>query len=277
MSVLLNNTVVNNQFNIIDNSQHQTVKIENTKDGENFEFNITDNIKNLTLLVFLHLNNTVNLKFNIANNTNVNIVNIYKNKDNHQNINLEYNVLANSTLNLYHLNIVDSNINENVTFNLLEKRSKVIYYLASLSTSDKQKNEIIYAHHQAPQTFSEIKTYSIAKDASLQTVKCTSHIEKTMAKSEAHQELRLLVFDKTSRAISDPILLIDENDIKASHANALGMLDPEQVFYLQARGLTVNQARKLICMGYFKHVIEAIDDEKIQTEIINEIDREIGE
>ncbi|AHI58623.1 hypothetical protein P344_06610 [Spiroplasma mirum ATCC 29335] len=139
MSVLLNNTVVNNQINIIDNSQHQTVKIENSSDGENFEFNIANNIKNLTLLVFLHLNNTVNLKFNIANNSNINIVNIYKKKDNHQDVNLEYNVLANSTLNLYHLNIVDSNINENITFNLLKKRSKVIYYLASLSTSDKQK------------------------------------------------------------------------------------------------------------------------------------------
>ncbi len=149
--------------------------------------------------------------------------------------------------------------------------------MASLSTHEYHKNAIIYAHHLAPAIESEIKTYSIAKDNSLQTVKCTSHIEKIMGKSEAHQELRLLVFDKTSKAISDPILLIDENYIKASHANVVGMLDPEQIFYLQIRGLTIKQSRKLICMGYFKNVIDAIEDEELQKNIINEIDTEIGE
>src|SRR5699024_1497755 len=125
----------------------------------------------------------------------------------------------------------------------------------SLAINNNKKEVVIYANHRAIKTMSNIKTYSIAKDQATQIVKCTSDIAKTMSKSEAHQELRLLVFDKTAKAISDPILLIDENDIQASHANAVGMLNPEQVFYLQTRGLSKNQARKLICMGYFKDVL----------------------
>ncbi|WP_353486966.1 SufD family Fe-S cluster assembly protein, partial [Spiroplasma phoeniceum] len=239
--------------------------------------NFATNLVNETFLFFLNLTSEVTINYNIPANSQINIINIYKNRECEQIANLFYNLLEKAQVNIYHLNIVNSSITENITFNLWGKRSAIKYYLASLSTHEYHKNVIIYAHHLAPATESEIKTYSIAKDNSLQTVKCTSHIEKKMGKSEAHQELRLLVFDKTSKAISDPILLIDENDIKASHANAVGMVDPEQIFYLQTRGLTITQAQKLICMGYFKNVIDAIEDEELQKNIIDEIDTEIGE
>ncbi|WP_425379916.1 SufB/SufD family protein [Spiroplasma endosymbiont of Stenodema calcarata] len=277
MRVLINQhqEVINDNL-LIDDTIKNLI-IENTNPGEVINLNFTTNVINKTFLIFLNLTAAATINYNIAAQTQVNIINIYKNRECEQVANIFYNILEKTQVNAYHLNIVNSNITENVTFNLQGKRSIIKYYLASLSTRDYHKNAIIYVHHLAPATESEIKTYSIAKDNSMQTVKCTSHIEKTMSKSEAHQELRLLVFDKTSKAISDPILLIDENDIKASHANAVGMLDPDQIFYLQTRGLTVKQARKLICMGYFKNVIDAIEDETLQKNIIDEIDKEIGE
>lgn len=277
MRVLLNQQKEIVSDNLLINDTTQNLTIENTNPGQVINLNFTTNLPNKTFLIFLNLTAEATINYNIPAQNQINIINIYKNRECEQVANLFYNVLERTQVSVYHLNIVNSNITENVTFNLQGKRSTLKYYLASLSTHDYQKNAIIYTHHLAPATESYIKTYSIAKDNSLQTLKCTSHIEKTMSKSEAHQELRLLVFDKTSKAISDPILLIDENDIKASHANAVGMLDPDQIFYLQTRGLTVNQARKLICMGYFKNVIDAIEDETLQKKIIDEIDKEIGE
>jgi Fe-S cluster assembly protein SufD len=249
----------------------------NNKAGEVINVNFAINLVNETFLFFLNLTSEVTINYNIPANSQINIINIYKNRECEQIANIFYNLLEKAQVNIYYLNIVNSSITNNITFNLRGKHSVIKYYLASLSTHEYHKNAIIYANHLAPATKSEIKTYSIVKDNSLQTVKCTSNIKKTMGKSEAHQELRLLVFDKTSKAISDPILLIDENDIKASHANAVGMLDPEQIFYLQTRGLTITQARKLICMGYFKNVIDAIEDKELQKNIIDEIDKEIGE
>ncbi|WP_338954515.1 SufD family Fe-S cluster assembly protein [Spiroplasma endosymbiont of Polydrusus cervinus] len=276
MRVLVNKQeLVSDKFNV--DATTTELALENNQPGEVIDINFVPNLVNKTFLFFLNLTSEVTINYNIPANSQISIINIYKNRECEQTANLFYNLLEKSQVNTYHLNIVNSSITENVTFNLQGKRSILKYYLASLSTYDYYKKTIIYAHHLAPGTESEIKTYSIAKDNSLQTVKCTSHIEKTMSKSEAHQELRLLVFDKTSKAISDPILLIDENDIKASHANAVGMLDPEQFFYLQTRGLTITQARKLICMGYFKNVIDAIENEELQKNIINEIDKEIGE
>ncbi len=276
MQVLMNEQkLIGDNFTI--DSTTPKLTFANNKDGEVININFTTNLVNETFLFFLNLTSEVTINYNIIANSQINIINIYKNRECEQIANLFYNLLEKAQVNIYHLNIVNSSITENITFNLRGKSSTIKYYLASLSTHEYHKNAIIYAHHLAPATESEIKTYSIAKDNSLQTVKCTSHIEKKMGKSEAHQELRLLVFDKTSKAISDPILLIDENDIKASHANAVGMLYPEQIFYLQTRGLTITQARKLICMGYFKNVIDAIEDEELQKNIIDEIDTEIGE
>ncbi|WP_425379216.1 SufB/SufD family protein [Spiroplasma endosymbiont of Polydrusus pterygomalis] len=276
MRVLFNKQeLVSDKFNVDATTPELT--LENNQPGEVIDINFVPNLVNETFLFFLNLTSEVTINYNIPANSQINIINIYKNRECEQTANIFYNLLEKAQVNTYHLNVVNSSITENVIFNLQGKRSILKYYLASLSTHDYYKKAIIYAHHLAPETESEIKTYSIAKDNSLQTVKCTSHIEKTMSKSEAHQELRLLVFDKTSKAISDPILLIDENNIKASHANAVGMLDPEQFFYLRTRGLTITQARKLICMGYFKNVIDAIENEELQKNIINEIDKEIGE
>ncbi|ALA97037.1 ABC-type iron-sulfur cluster assembly transport system permease protein [Spiroplasma kunkelii CR2-3x] len=276
MQVLMNEQKIIGDNFIIDATTPK-LTFTNNKAGEVININFATNLINETFLFFLNLTSEVTINYNIPANSQINIINIYKNRECEQIANLFYNLLEKAQVNIYHLNIVNSSITENITFNLRGKRSAIKYYLASMSTHKYHKNAIIYAHHLAPATKSEIKTYSIAKDNSLQTVKCTSHIEKKMGKSETHQELRLLVFDKTSKAISDPILLIDENDIKASHANAVGMLDPEQIFYLQTRGLTITQARKLICMGYFKNVIDAIEDEELQKNIIDEIDTEIGE
>ena len=55
-----------------------------------------------------------------------------------------------------------------------------------------------------------------------------------------------------------PILYIDENDVKASHAMTLGQPDADQLYYLQTRGLNLEQALGLMSIGYFLPVIEQI-------------------
>ncbi|AGM26545.1 FeS assembly protein SufD [Spiroplasma syrphidicola EA-1] len=277
MEITSNKKVHSDHNFLITTAENQNLVLRATSDNDDVEITIAKNLQDFTILLFCYFDKKVTVKFRLEENVNVNIINIYKTSQQDQNCDITYYQSMNSKAKIYDLNIANTSILANVNFELAGKKSAVSYYLASLAVDSNQKTVNLYAHHLAPQTLSDIKTYSIAKDQSLQQVKCTSHIEKTMAKSEAHQELRLLVFDKTSKAISDPILLIDENDIKASHANAVGMLDPDQIFYLQTRGLTVPQARKLICMGYFKNVIDAIVDPELQTEIINEIDAEIGE
>jgi Fe-S cluster assembly protein SufD len=52
-----------------------------------------------------------------------------------------------------------------------------------------------------------------------------------------------------------PNLEIDENDLACSHASAVGPIDPQQRFYLEARGVPAKVADRLIVLGFLDDVL----------------------
>ncbi|AUM62874.1 SufD family Fe-S cluster assembly protein [Spiroplasma monobiae] len=177
--------------------------------------------------------------------------------------NITFNLMKNSKLDLKISNIANYNCDDNFTINLNEENTAVEFYNSTIINKDIKKNSVIKSVHNARNSYSNIKTYEVLKDTSKGFIRCISDIKKGSNQAEAHQELRLLVLDKEAKADSDPVLLIDENDIVASHANAIGMLDPDQVFYLLSRGLNKTQAQELIINGYFEPVFQEIGDEEL--------------
>ena len=65
------------------------------------------------------------------------------------------------------------------------------------------------------------------------------------------------------------ILLIEENDVKASHGSSIGKIDDETMFYLCSRGLSKSDATNLICLGKVEYLINKIDDKEIKESLIN--------
>ncbi|MGV9671014.1 MULTISPECIES: Fe-S cluster assembly protein SufD [unclassified Gordonia (in: high G+C Gram-positive bacteria)] len=70
---------------------------------------------------------------------------------------------------------------------------------------------------------------------------------------------RNLVLTDGARADSVPNLEIETGEIVgAGHASATGRFDDEQLFYLQARGIPEDQARRLVIRGFFGEIIAKI-------------------
>ena len=96
-------------------------------------------------------------------------------------------------------------------------------------------------------------------------------ISKGNSGSETHQMSRIMNLGDNVHGMVYPMLLIDENDVAASHAASVGQPDEEQVYYLQSRGLTRLDALKLIITGYLMPIVDAIDDEVIKETLVQEI------
>ncbi len=77
--------------------------------------------------------------------------------------------------------------------------------------------------------------------------------------ANAFQTNRNLVLSDGAHADSVPNLDIQENDVRCSHASAVGPIDPEQRFYLQSRGVPREAAERLILLGYFEELLERVD------------------
>ena len=70
--------------------------------------------------------------------------------------------------------------------------------------------------------------------------------------ADAFQTNRNLVLSDGAHADSVPNLDIEENDVRCSHASAVGQIDREQRFYLESRGVPPTVAERLILLGFFE-------------------------
>jgi Fe-S cluster assembly protein SufD len=89
---------------------------------------------------------------------------------------------------------------------------------------------------------------------------------------------RNLVLTEGARADSVPNLEIETGEIVgAGHASATGRFDDEQLFYLQARGITAEEARRLVVRGFFAELIARIGVPEVETRLLEAVEAELKE
>lgn len=81
--------------------------------------------------------------------------------------------------------------------------------------------------------------------------------------ANAHQTNRILKLSEHAWAESVPNLEIENNDVRCSHASAVGPVDPDQSFYLESRGVPTDAAERLVVAGFFEEVVEQVSDTPI--------------
>lgn len=182
---------------------------------------------------------------------------------------LDVTVMENASFTIY--NIVTSNksvefkinsklINENSSFNNLS---------VILTSGTSACHSFINVEHLAPQTFSNTEIYAIAKDFSKISVDNNATIKKGCSKSVAHQKTKGLTLNKNAMIKALPNLFIDEYDVIANHAASIGSLNPDDLFYLMSRGLSKNEASRIIIMGFITPLVECINDEETKKMILD--------
>jgi len=88
---------------------------------------------------------------------------------------------------------------------------------------------------------------------------------------------RNLLLTDGARADSVPNLEIETGEILgAGHASATGRFDDEQLFYLQARGIPEEQARRLVVRGFFGEIISKIGIPEIRDRLTDAIENELA-
>ncbi|MGB7362487.1 MAG: Fe-S cluster assembly protein SufD [Rhodococcus sp. (in: high G+C Gram-positive bacteria)] len=88
---------------------------------------------------------------------------------------------------------------------------------------------------------------------------------------------RNLILTDGARADSVPNLEIETGEIVgAGHASATGRFDDEQLFYLRARGIPEDQARRLVVRGFFHDVIAKIPVESIRERLSDAVEAELA-
>ncbi|MFI8303482.1 Fe-S cluster assembly protein SufD [Streptomyces sp. NPDC085927] len=94
--------------------------------------------------------------------------------------------------------------------------------------------------------------------------------------TDTYEMNRNLVLTDGARVDSVPNLEIETGEIVgAGHASATGRFDDEQLFYLMARGIPEQDARRLVVRGFFAELVQQIGVPDIEERLIAKIEEEL--
>lgn len=137
----------------------------------------------------------------------------------------------------------------------------------------------VYLHHRGPHTTGDVLYKGALQGASARSVWIGDVlIGREAVGTNSYEANRNLVLTIGARADSIPNLEIETGDIEgAGHASATGRFDDEQLFYLQARGISDEEARRLVVIGFLTEIVQKLRIPALEKELSDAIEREIAE
>jgi Fe-S cluster assembly protein SufB len=112
--------------------------------------------------------------------------------------------------------------------------------------------------HAAPRTSSSIFSKSISKDGGRATYRGLMEIADGAKESRSKVVCDALLLDEDSRSDTYPTIRIDESDADVGHEATVSKIGDEQLFYLQSRGLSEEEASKMIVNGFIEPVTKEL-------------------
>lgn len=150
-----------------------------------------------------------------------------------------------------------------IQVDLVGVNARTNWFLSSLVDKQHSKVYNISFLHKCAYTFADMQNYGVIIDDSKLSFSGTSAIFENMKRAETHQTAKIIIFDDKAQAKADPILAIHFNDVTASHAATVGKVNADHLYYMQSRGISELDTKRLITKGYLEPVIKFVDDQEI--------------
>jgi Fe-S cluster assembly protein SufD len=94
------------------------------------------------------------------------------------------------------------------------------------------------------------------------------YVRKDAQKTNAYQNNANVLVGEDAQMNTKPELEIYADDVKCSHGTTTGQIDESAMFYLRARGLSEDSARKLLTTAFINDVLNKVENETVRTHII---------
>ncbi|MBI2449420.1 Fe-S cluster assembly protein SufB [Candidatus Pacearchaeota archaeon] len=114
------------------------------------------------------------------------------------------------------------------------------------------------AIHAASETSSRIISKSVSKDGGKSTFRALVRIEEDADNCKTTTECSALLLDEKSKTDTIPTIEVNNHTASANHEASVGRLSEEALFYLQSRGLSDEEARAMIVLGFLNPIVKTL-------------------
>ena len=195
--------------------------------------------------------------------------------DNKENSNIKYfysdiDLHQNSLVENFILSCGSKFIKNEINCNLKEQYASA-FVSGIINLSNSQQHEIkTNINHLEKNTKSYQLIKSVLNENSKGIFQGKIFVNSRAQKTDGYQLSKAILLNKNAEFDAKPELEIYADDVKCSHGSTSGSLDENSVFYLMSRGLSNNEAKKLLINGFMLDAIEKITDIEIK-KLIKEI------
>lgn len=130
-----------------------------------------------------------------------------------------------------------------------------------------------YIGNKVENTISNIKVEGALNDNSYKCFKGTIDFFEGSTKSIGEENENCILLSDESVSKSLPILLCHEEDVVGSHGVSTGKIDEDKLFYLMSRGISKNEAKKMIISANFNTIIDNVPDQETRSKLKEKIDK----
>lgn len=146
-----------------------------------------------------------------------------------------------------------------------------------VGTNKQRMNVTTRATHFGKSSDSNMITRAVMRDEASAIINGITKIERGATHANGEQTERVLMLSPKARGDANPLLLIDEDEVTAGHAASVGQVNKDQVYYLMSRGLTQEQAERLIIYGFLAPVVSMIPIKKVEEQLKILVERKLGQ
>jgi len=157
--------------------------------------------------------------------------------------------------------------------------SQAQLYGLSFSDAGQHLESQVYLFHKGAETRGDVLYKGALQGAGARSVWIGDVlIGPDAVGTDSYEANRNLVLTDGARAESIPNLEIETGDIRgAGHASATGRFDDEQLFYLQSRGISEDEARRLVVVGFLSDIVQRLGIPALESELHEAIQNELRE
>ena len=141
--------------------------------------------------------------------------------------------------------------------------AKTEIYGVVLADNKSRSDVDTFVHHKAPYTYSNVLFNCAVSGKARSVFAGNIYVDQVAQKTDAYQKNQNLMLSPQARAESMPKLEIIADDVRCTHGANFTNYDPEQLFYMQSRGLSEAEAKSLLTAGFFQEIVEKADNDTV--------------
>lgn len=283
--ILQNNIIKNSNSKLNIDAENEEIKIIYNFDDENINLinNIVVNATKKCKLYIVYKSNTNKecfhngvIKINALENSKIDVVVVNTMNKNSNNFEAYENIIeSNASINYTIIDIGGKNSITNYYSNILGEKAKNDLKTIYLGAENNIKDLNYIAELRGKQSFIDIDVQGALSGNAKKNFKGTIDFKKGCKKAKGNENEFCMLLSEKARSIALPMLLCTESDVEGNHSTASGKVDNQELFYIMSRGLSYNEAVKLIVKARFNKILSRIEDEDLRNEIIEKIEEQL--